>query len=252
MQFVDLYEHPFICRLSDLCVVQLSFETWSDVEKYEDVLYTLLVGGWTDKLSTRVRSFERIEEFLDHNLSEIGKTNPATILEMARDALHLRLVSVLDILNLVVNVVFELNIENKSATFGNISRKVADKRVLRPLGVANSKLTTVKDDRDARVHHGTERTHDENDDGFRVAALWETWGRRIVMHDQKGNVIPLTQMYDSRRHELTELLRNQFLSFSNEIHEVLDICSNEFEARFSKKIAAPNSFMTKFKTSKLK
>jgi hypothetical protein len=241
----DLCEHPFIYRMTKLGMVGLNFSCREEVEPYSDVVYVLSVEARTSLFGGRIRSIQRVVRLLENPSSvEEFPFSPKTIVEISEDALAAKIVSISDLLLIMTREVFEIRIDDKETSFGNL-RKLIPSGILPHLGRLADPNRDFRVDRNQRFHSGIEVEFDEFDSGFDFGSLWKERGQNMKIMGPDNKEISLDTLYQARRKALLERAERELLQVIVDVEATLTLLQEVFEERFATKITHENSFMRK-------
>ncbi len=169
-------EHNFVGRIFDLSIVAYHFNNYDDLAQHPDCKYAIDTNYDLTSLTRRVESLNLVGDLLwPEPIPKNFKDFPVSRydwLTISADVFLMRYVSVVDCSLLLVNAVYEVGLDPRDCTFKALKNKV-------PPSV-RSILEEMLDDqgvlrleRNARIHHGTERGFTQDDETFRTGALIE-------------------------------------------------------------------------------
>ncbi len=228
--------HGFIGRIYDLSIVGLHFESYEDVVRYPDCKYALDTNYWVSSLAARVESLNLVGDMLwldpypDFVKFPIGRYDWLTV---TTDVFLMRFVSVIDCALLLVNEVFRLGLDAKQCTLGKLRKQGIPASVNDHLQMMLDEQETLRVERNARIHHGTERPFTEGDQTFRMASRFGVVGKNIhgrpinAERSFKEGLVVLQRDFNRS----TRLLQKQ-------LDPLYDLLWEEFEDHFGPLIAA--------------
>ncbi len=138
---------------------------------------------------------------------------------------------------LLIAEVFELGINPR-----NVSRRTLRDSQVIPSNPFHSLIDDVantgrslRDERDLHLHRGEERPLGEDPITYKVAAIFESWGKEITGTDQFGNPIDL----EGKHKKIVEQIESEFASTAEELesklYELFDALYPVFLQRFRAK-----------------
>lgn len=241
-------ESKFVGRVYDLSIVSLHFESCEQASKFADAMYVLEVNSRTSLLTRRVESLNHVGELLWPK-----KPIPPTSLPMSayefcnliQDSFLMRIVSVLDCCCILLASVLELAIDPRKASIANIAKLAPKNRCIKPLEDLSNLQNVLRAERNIRFHRAVEERFTDDDDTFRLAALWSHWGRPLEGKDRLGRDIDVNRSYKIA----IDCLRSKFNSNTRTLVRSLDKfykpLESEFEQRFKAKCVEKGSYMRK-------
>ena len=233
-------EHYFVGRIYDLSIVEMHFDSCEDLSKIGHCKYVSDVNREISILVNRVESLNLVGGmiWLDLNSDQTFKY-PVTKFEwltIVMDVFLIRYISVLDCAVQLANEIFEVGLSRKRCSIDRRESGGVPSNALDILKKIQTDQGLLRDERNARVHHGLERSYTDDDLTFRLAAIFEQWGSSIVGTDRLGRSINLEVFFE-------EALNNPKNEFSETcgrlsicLDELYDNLSIEFEARLRKKL----------------
>jgi hypothetical protein len=152
-------------------------------------------------------------------------------LTIATDVFLMRYISVVDCVLLLANEIFEVGLQRRKCSIENL-RKMVPKRVSSILGELLADQGTLRDERNARFHHGLERDFTHDDTTFRIAAMFEH--RKSELHgvDQAGRRINVERSFRQGLVELQRAFNKATRKLTRQLNRLYDELAAEFEIRF--------------------
>lgn len=236
-------DHEFIGRIYDLSIVEMNFDTYEELSKYIDALYIYHINYWLSTMVQRIESLNRVADMLWLEKKFIGEIElPVSRYDWvnsAADAFLMRFISISDGAMILTNEVFELGLPPKNCTLISLKRKGVSERVLTALEQIVEDHLHIREERNARFHHGIERELSSADQIFKMAAMFEHYGQGLRGKDINGCPIN-TKRY--LREGLVEL-QGQFNTANRRLainlNDLYDLLFVEFESRFKLKFHDP-------------
>lgn len=188
----------FVGRIYDLSIVGLNFESWDEISKYPDAKYTLAVNDRTALLTRRVESLNHIGDLLWPAKPILISSLPIPPYEycnLIQDAFLMRIVSVLDCCCLLVAEVLELDLDPPQANARNIRKLAPDSACCSKLEDLSKLQTDLRSERNIRFHRAEEEALTDDDQTFKIAALFSHQGTPIDGADRYGRKIDLDRVY---------------------------------------------------------
>lgn len=244
-------ESKFVGRVYDLSIVGLHFESYRQASKFVDAKYVLDVNLRTSLLTRRVESLNHVGDLLWPK-----KPVPLTSLPMSayefcnliQDSFLMRIISVLDCCSILLASVLELGIDPRKTNIASIAKLAPKNRCIRPLEDLSNLQNILRTERNVRFHRAEEEEFTEDDETFRMAALWAHRGRPLEGKDHQGREIDVSRSYSAA----ISHLRSKFNSNTRTLIRALDKfykpLEGEFEQRFKAKCADGGSYMQKTKS----
>lgn len=234
--------HSFIGRIYDLSIVSLNFDSYEDMARYPDVKYALEANHALTGLTRRVESLNLAGGLLwPENLPQSFKDFPVSRYEwltIAADVFLMRYTSVVDCALILADCIYETGLEPRKCTLDQLRKKGVPAETLAVFKAMLDDQGDLRDERNARFHHGAERGFTEDSQTFQIAARFERWGSGLTGKDQFGRPINVDRSF---REGLVELQRD-FNTSTRSLVKLLDGLYNilhiEFESRFGPRIRA--------------
>jgi hypothetical protein len=240
----------FVGRIYDLSIVGLNFDSYEDVSKYPDAKYALDVNDRTSLLTRRVESLNHIGDLLwpskplSLNLLPVSRYEYCNIIQ---DTFLMRIISVLDCCCLLLAEVLELDIPARRANVANIRKLAPENLCCVKLEKLSDLQNELRTERNFRFHRAEEEALTDDDEVFKIAALFSHRGWPSGGTDHRGRKIDLDKYY---RLAISQL-RSKFNPNVKKLVKALDSfyspLQGEFENRFRAKCQLEGSFMRRSK-----
>lgn len=235
-------DHSFVGRLYDLGIVTLNFDSYGELAKHADCKYAVDVLDTLERLTRRVESLNLAGDLLWPNpIPEDFQQLPINQYEwlvVTADVYLMRYISVVDCALLLVNEVFETGVAPHLCTLAAMRKKGVPSRVLDVLGELTKDQGTLRTERNARVHHGEERTFTVDDSTFRLAAQFNHRGKGMVGHDFYGRPINVQRSFKEGLVGLQRTFNRTTRRLVRQLDRLYDELWCEFEDRFGPLVAA--------------
>ena len=230
--------HRFIGRVYDLSIVEMYFDSYEQLRDYPDCLYALHVNYTLSSMTRRVESLNLVGNMLwSKRLPKKFSEFPVSRFDwinIISDVFLMRYISVVDCGLLLTNEIFECGLEPRSCTTRAL-RKFVSRETVSALEKIRCAQDWLREERNARFHHGLERKLTDDDTTFQIVSLSEHYGRQMSGQDRHGRKINLNRFFE----DATKNLKNNFNSSTRTLLKDLDVFYNviekEFEFRFSHK-----------------
>lgn len=180
--------HDFVGRVFDLGIVSLSFDSYEQLAQFPDCKYAVDTGYWVENLVRRVESLNLAGDMLwPEPMAKSSKRMPVSRYEwltIATDVFLVRYASVTDCALLLANQVFQTGLPPRACTIDRLVKAGLPADLVNHLRVMMDEQEQIRLERNARVHHGSERQFTD-DTTFKIASLFndklhaETWAERI-------------------------------------------------------------------------
>jgi hypothetical protein len=234
--------HGFVGRLYDLGIVTLNFDSYEDLVGYADCKYAVDVLDALQRLTRRMESLNLVGNLLwpepfpkDFRGFPISQYD---WLVVTADVFLMRYISVVDCALLLVNEIFESSIERHLCTLVSLRKKGVRASVLTILEDLIRDQGALRAERNARVHHGEERTFTIDDTTFKVAAMFNRQLNGMVGHDYYGRPINVQRSFREGLVLLQRTFNRTTRRLVRQLDRLYDELWEEFEARFGPRIAA--------------
>jgi hypothetical protein len=228
--------HAFVGRIFELSIVAYHFDSYEDLARHADCKYAFDVNAELSKLVRRVESLNLVGKMLwPDSVPGNFKEFPVSRYEwlsVAADVFLMRYISVVDCAILLANEIFELSLEHRKCTIQNMKKGGVPQKVLSLLGELQTDQGALRDERNARFHHGIERGFTRDDLTFRIAADLEHISGGICGHDQDGRRINVERSFREGLVELQSEFNQATRKLVQQLDRLYDQFGTEFEARF--------------------
>jgi len=232
--------HEFVGRIYDLSIVRLHFETYEDLAKHADCKYAYDVNYALANLTRRVESLNMVGSMLwPTNMPKKFAKFPVSRYEwltVSADVFLARYISVVDCALILVSEVFEYGLSPEACTMGNLKKSPVPPAVLNHLRKLIDDQGLLRNERNRRFHHGSEREFSSDDQMLRTGALFEHQSSGIV--GPNGRPIPTERLFREGLIELQREFNGVTRTLIKQLDRLYDMLIPEFEGRFSPKFAA--------------
>jgi hypothetical protein len=225
-------------RIFDLSIVDLHFGPNENPDIYPDIKYVRDVLGGIKTLTDRVDSLNLVSEMIWKSPEEIsnnGIVDTYNYFLICDDLFLIRFVSILDCALILVNMVYELGLQNQSCTLNNIKQASIEDQAIDAISYIYETQGKIRNERNSRVHHGQENPFTTDDMTFISSARSTFYGNGICGEDIFGKEIDLRNfikeaqlMHQKRFTEYTDHM-------TGSLNLLYDMLWLEFEKRFHHK-----------------
>lgn len=220
--------HPFVGRIYDLSIVAYHFDNHEELARHADCKYAFDVNTELSTLTRRVESLNLVGSLLWLQSTSSSVRLPVSRYEwltIAADVFLMRYISVVDCALLLANEIFEVGLQRRKCSIENLKKRVPQRvgSILEELLVDQG---TLRNERNARFHHGLERDFTRDDTSFRIAAMH---GLRGV--DQPGRRINVERSFREGLVELQRTFNRATRSLTRLLNRLYDELAAEFETR---------------------
>lgn len=228
--------HSFIGRVYDLSIVQYNFETYEDLASHPDCKYAFHVNIEMSNLTRRVESLNLVGSILwpapvPENFSQFPMSRHEWLM-IGADVFLMRYISVVDCALLLTNEIFECRLAPRDCSLKNLRKAGVPSRIAASLKALLDDQGALRDERNARFHHGAERRHTVDDISFRIAALWEHQGSAMTGIGRDGCRINVSRSFNEGLVELQREFNHSTRQLVRRLDELYDALAPEFESRF--------------------
>ncbi len=228
--------HSFIGRVFDLGIVAYHFETYEELSRHADCKYAFDVNIALSSLTRRVESLNFVGSLLwpepapdDFSAFPVSRHEWLTI---GADVFLMRYVSVVDCALLLTNEIFECGIEPKLCSLKSLRKAGIFSTVAACLKALLDDQGALRDERNARFHHGSERGFTLDNQTFQIAALWEHRGSEMIGIGQDGRRINVSRSFKEGLVELQREFNQSTRQLVSGLDELYGALAPEFESRF--------------------
>lgn len=237
--YIELHDHDFVGRVYDLSIVAMYFDSYEEVSKYSDCKYAIDVNGSLTKLVQRVRSINLSGDmlWLEPTLDQFSSLPIAEYdwLIVAQDVFLMRYISVLDCALILANDIFELNQSPKKCIKSRLVKLGLPQSTVTLLEKVENGQEALRNERNARFHHGDERQMSSDDSAFRMASLFAKRGAGLQGKDRNSKEIDLTRYYNETSCIMREDFNMAVENLQKNLNDLLNHLEEEFENRFKPK-----------------
>jgi len=240
----------FVGRIYGLSIVGLNFDSYEEVSKYPDAKYALDVNDRTSLLTRRVESLNHIGDLLwpskplPLNLLPVSSYEYCNLIQ---DTFLMRIISVLDCCCLLLVEVLELDIPPRRTNVASIRKLAPENLCCVKLEKLSNLQNDLRTERNVRFHRAEEEALTDDDEIFKMAALFSHRGWPSEGTDCHGRKINLDRYYGLAINHL----RSKFNPNAKKLVKALDSfyspLHDEFERRFRTKCKDEGSFMQRSK-----
>lgn len=230
-------EHDFIGRIYDLSIVGMHFDSYKELSKYADCKYAFDVNESLSTLTRRVESLNMVggmiwPEGMPYNFKGFPISRYEW-LNVSADVFLGRYISVADCALILINDVFECGLSSRACTWLNLQRQGVSAAVLDVVSEMIGDQGALREERNGRFHHGSERGFSSDDQMFQLASLFEH--RYNEATDKRGRPLPVQRYFREGLVELQREFNVAMRKVVKHLDRLYDKLSPEFEARFSPK-----------------
>ena len=229
--------HKFVGHIYDLSICSLHFDTYEDLAKHADCKYACDVNDVLTMLTRRVESLNLVGAMLwPANMPKTFRDFPVSRYEwlvVSADVFLARYVSVVDCAMILVSEVFECGLAFKACTMQNLKKKPVSEQLLTHLSEMIDDQGLLRNERNSRFHHGTERGFSSDDQMFRTAALYENSFQGAVGPNRRP--LPVERLFREGLVELQREFNRVMRKLVKQLDRQYEMLFPEFEARFSSK-----------------
>lgn len=227
--------HHFVGRIYDLSIVGMHFDTYEELSKHADCKYAFDVNYVLSMLTRRVESLNMVGGMLwPENMPANFKDFPLSRYEwlgVSADVFLGRYVSVADCAALLVNEVVECGLKPQACTVANLEKKGAPAAIVSLLKEMIDDQGALRQERNGRFHHGSERGFSSDDQMFRTASLFEHRSNGAM--GMNGRPLPVERYFREGLVELQREFNGVMRKVVKQLDRLYDMLSPEFEGRFS-------------------
>jgi hypothetical protein len=232
--------HEFVGRIYDLSIVELHFETYDELAKYPDCKYVFRVNQFLSTLTRRVESLNMVGDMLwPENLPVNFRSFPLSRYEwltVSADVFLMRFISVADCVMILINEVFECELNPRDCTAAKLKKAGVPKPFLDLLEDMITDQGTLRHERNGRFHHGAERGFSSDDQKFKIGSLFEH--RYNGMSDENGQQLPVDRYFREGLIELQREFNVMMRRLVRRLDDLYDMLAPKFESTFSPRFRA--------------
>jgi hypothetical protein len=234
--------HKFIGRIYDLSIIGYHFENYEDLARYPDCKYAFHVNETLSILVRRVESLNLVGDMLwPRNIPDSFRDFPVSRhewLTIAADVFLMRFFSVVDCALMLTNDIYETSLEPKKCTIDQLRKSNVPLAVLSVLSEMGKDKGNLRSERNARFHHGEERSFTDDSVTFWTAAIFEKNGNPLTGSDQYGRRINIERSFKEGLVELQREFNAASRQLIRQINVFYDLISIEFDSRFTPRFHA--------------
>lgn len=231
--------HEFIGRIFDLSIIAHYFDSYEELTRHADCKYAYDVGSCVHTLTQRIESLNLVGNMLwPHPVPKDFGEFPVSRydwLTISADVFLMRYVSVIDCVLLLLNAIYETELEPRDCTITKM-RKLLPQKTLTIVADIVDHQKDLRAERNQRFHHGSERVFTCDDLTFRTASILERGSNGVTGVDRHGRAIDVVQSFNEALvglqgdfNQANRKLVSQLDKLYNELHK-------EFESRFAPRI----------------
>ena len=198
---IELDGHDFVGRIYDLSVVAMHFDSYEEASNFADCKYAIDVNKSLTTLVQRVRSINLSGDmlWLEPTKDQFSNLPVAEYdwLIVAQDVFLMRYISVLDCALILTNDVYELNQPPQKCIKSRLIKLGLPQPTVALLEKVEDNQMTLRNERNARFHHGNEKQMSSDDSTFRMASLFSKKGSGLQGQDRNGEEIDLSLIHIS-------------------------------------------------------
>jgi hypothetical protein len=235
-------DHTFIGRMYDLGIVTLNFDSYDDLAKYPDCKYVVDVLDDVQRLARRIESLNLVGNMLwpkpfpaDFRAFPVSQYDWLVI---AADVFLMRYISVIDCALLLVNEVYEGGLDRHQCTLARLKRHAIPAKVIFVLEEMLADQGELRPERNARTHHGVERSFTLDDTTFKTAALFNHRLNGMTGTDYYGRPINVQRSFKEGLVELQRTFNRSTRKLVQQLNRLYGELGDEFESRFGPRVAA--------------
>ena len=228
--------HSFIGRVFDLSNVALRFDSYEELARHADCKYVIDVNYELTGLTRRVESLNMVGGMLwPDPIPKTFEEFPISRYEwltVIADAFLMRYISVLDCSMLLSNEVLEVGLERHKCTIGNLEKGGIPESIYLILKEIRADQGALRGERNARFHHGEERSFVGDDDTFRMAAQFESYSMGVGGLDRHGRRINAERSFKEGLVDLQREFNHTTRKLVRQLDRLYGKLGVEFESRF--------------------
>lgn len=244
--------HRFIGRIYDLSIIGYHFEKYEDLAQYPDCKYAFHVNETLSSLVRRVESLNLVGDMLwPKSIPENFRDFPVSRYEwltIAADVFLMRFISVVDCALILTNDIYETGLVPKKCTLDQLRKSDVPSIVLSVLSEMGKDQGNLRPERNARFHHGEERTFTDDNVTFWTAAIFEKRGTPVSGSDQYGRFINIERSFKEGLVELQRDFNSATRQLVRQLNVFYDLTSIEFNSRFTPRFHAATHGLNGIKT----
>lgn len=232
--------HGFIGRVYNLSIVAYHFDSYEDLEKHADCKYAFEINYYVSSLARRVESLNLAGGMLWPDPMPKVKDFPISRYEwltVSVDVFLMRYISVVDCALLLANAIYEVGLEPKNCSLKNLKKKGVSTEVVGLLKKMLDDQGHLRPERNARMHHGEEREFTDDDQTFKIGAIFERM-HGIQGKDRFGRRINVDRSFKEGLVGLQREFNKSTRVLVRQLDRLYNLLWDEFEDRFGPRIRA--------------
>jgi hypothetical protein len=240
----------FVGRIYDLSIVGMHFETYDEVSKYSDAKYAFDVNERTTLLVRRVESLNHIGDLLwpERPLPLASlPVSPYEYCNLIQDVFLMRIISVVDCCSILLAAVLELGLHPKQAHLDKIRKMSPGNACVDALEDLWRQQEELRIERNVRIHWAEEGEFTDDDETFKMAALWMHRGSSLSGEDRHGRKIDVERYFDDAVGGLRLKFNKNAEILVDALERLYSLLNVQFEERFKAKCSKRSSFMRKLR-----
>ena len=206
------------------------------MSQHADCKYALCVNEELSTLVRRVESLNLVSGMLwPDPLPGNTKDFPVSRYEwlvVATDVFLMRYISIVDCALILTNEIFECGLDRSKCSIAKLKQCRIPREIISVLDELQADQGSLRIERNARFHHGTERGFTSDDQTFRLATGVERWSAGMKGNDRYGQRINVERSFKEGLVELQRDFNRTTRKMVWQLDRLYDSLSPEFEARF--------------------
>lgn len=231
--------HHFVTRMYKLGMCSFHFDTYEELARHADCRYVMDVDCAISSLARRVESLNSVGDMLwPEPIPAEFSAFPLSRYEWlttANDVFLIRYISVVDCALILTSEVYELDLGPRWCTLSMLKRRGVPNVVTSILDGLVALQGGLREERNARVHHGREPVFTLDDQTFKLASIFEHRANGMTGTDRFGRRIHLPRMFKEGLVELQRKFNGSTKRLVRHLDSFYDELWGEFEDRFSAK-----------------
>lgn len=233
-------KHSFIGRIHDLSIIVYHFDSYEELARHDDCKYAFHANNSLTVLTRRIESLNLVGDLLwpaslPVNFSDFPVSRYEW-LTLAADMFLMRYISVVDCALLLVNEVYETGLDPKKGSIEMLERRGVSAKAIALLKEMRLDQGHLREERNARFHHGIERSFGQDDMIFRSASLIEHRRGDVAGSDRFGRKINMERFFKEGLVELQREFNRATRRLVRLLDQLYDELWREFEDRFGPRI----------------
>lgn len=234
-------EHSFVGRIFDLSIVAYHFDSSDELAKHPDCKYAMDINHWVTTLTQRVESLNLVgrllwPKHLPGNFREFPVSRHEW-LTIAADVFLMRYISVVDCALQLVNAVHEIGLPPHRCDMRNLGPKISP-ALCDLIADMIDDQGALRNERNARVHHGAERGFTDDSLSFCMGSLFEHRQGGVTGTDRFGRVLNIDRMFREALVELQREFNRDTRRMEKQLDKLYASLEVTFEDRFGPRVRA--------------